>query len=210
MEFPAPIPPPILFPNNFTLPEPVVLETPGPEFQWEPVPIFVEDVPNPIPSPEPRPDVAEDTVEEQEAEEQKERREQEEKTEGPNKGENKEPTEAGKPPPVDMPPIDLVPEIAEIQTVELPIIGVEIPLPRTEILVTATTTAGVSSVVAVGGTLFATTMFRQLQPILKPIFKILLKKLAALRKKPPPMSFGREKLLARRQRKVDKKDLKGG
>ena len=92
----------------------------------------------------------------------------------------------------ELPPIDLVPEIAEVQTVE--IFGLDIPMPRTEILVTATTTAGVSSVVAVAGTLFATTLFRQLQPILKPVFKTLLKKLAAIRKKPPPKTWARKRL----------------
>ena len=96
MEFPAPIPPPISFPTNLAIPDPVVLEPPGPEFRWEPVPIYVEDVPNPIPSPEPRPAVSEETTEEQAAEEQvTEASEQETKPEGPNKGENKKPTEAG-------------------------------------------------------------------------------------------------------------------
>ena len=103
-----------------------------------------------------------------------------------------------------------IPELAEVQTFNIPIINKEIPVPRAEILVTATTTAGVSSVAAVGGTLLATTMFRQLQPILKPIFKTLLKKLAAIRKKPPPLSFARERLLARRQRKLGKKAMTGG
>ena len=98
----------------------------------------------------------------------------------------------------------------QVQTFNIPIINKEIPVPRAEILVTATTTAGVSSVAAVGGTLLATTMFRQLQPILKPIFKTLLKKLAAIRKKPPPLSFGRERLLARHQRKLGKKATTGG
>ena len=67
----------------------------------------------------------------------------------------------GNEPGVVTPPLNLVPELAEVQTWDVPLIGVEIPVPRTEILVTATTTAGISSVVAVGGTLFATTMFRQ-------------------------------------------------
>ena len=202
MEFPAPIPPPIPFPTDFGIPDPIMVEPRASEFQWEPVPIYVEDVPNPIPPPNPRPAVAEDSGEA--AEESEEEREEEREAEEKPTEETKDKPGSGKP------PIDLVPEIAEIQVVELPLIGIEVPVPRTEILVTATTTAGISSVVAVGGTLFATTLFRQLQPILKPIFKTLLKKLAKLQKKPPPMSFGREKLLARRQRKLDKKDSKGG
>ena len=87
-----------------------------------------------------------------------------------------------------------IPEMAEIQTVTLPLLGVEIPLPRTEILVVASTTAAVSSVTAVAGTLLATTMFRQLQPILKPIFKTIAKKAATVRKKDPPLSFARQRL----------------
>lgn len=107
-------------------------------------------------------------------------------------------------------PDELVPELAEVQTVELPIIGVEIPVPRTEILVTAATTAGVSSVVAVGGTLFATTLFRQLLPILKPIFKTLLKKLAKVRKKPPPKTWARQRLSESHLRKWGRKEIGGG
>ena len=95
-----------------------------------------------------------------------------------------------------MPDLPDLPEeiLAEVQTVEVPLIGIEIPIPRPEILVTATATAGISSVAAVGGTLAATTMFKQLQPILKPIFKFALKKLAALRKKPPPVTWARLRL----------------
>ena len=191
MELPAPIPPPIPFPENFTIPTPVLMQPEGREFQWEPVPLYIEDVPNPIPAPNPKPKVDDGTQEQTE--------EQRSQLEEKNPKDAKDKPTSGKPEP---PPMDLVPEIAEIQTVELPIIGVEVPLPRTEILVTATTTAGVSSVVAVGGTLFATTMFRQLQPILKPIFKFILKKLAALQKKPPPRTFGRERLVQRRLRAV--------
>ena len=103
-----------------------------------------------------------------------------------------------------------IPEMAEIQTWTVPIIEQDIPVPRPEILVTATATAGISAVAAVGGTMVATTLFRQLQPLLKPVFKTLLKKLAAVRKKPPPLSYGRVKLLARRQRTPDKKVKTGG
>ena len=201
MEVPIPIAPPVPFPSNLSFPDPIFAEPKGPEFEWAPVPIYVEDIPNPIPPPNPRPAVAEDSEADVDAEDE------EDQASSENQDEAKSTEGSGKP---EAPPIDLVPEIAEIQTVELPVIGIEIPLPRTEILVTATTTAGVSSVVAVGGTLFATTLFRQLQPILKPIFKTVLKKLAKVRKKPPPLSYGREKLLARRQRKLGKKDLKGG
>jgi hypothetical protein len=144
--------------------------------------MYIENIPQDIPTP--NPGGSGETEEEVE----------EESEESPSKGENK--NEPG----VVTPPLDLVPELAQVQTWNVPLIGVEIPVPRTEILVTATTTAGISSVVAVGGTLFATTMFRQLQPILKPIFKTVFKKLAALQKKPPPLSWARE----RRQKKQRK------
>ena len=97
---------------------------------------------------------------------------------------------------------EAVPEIAEILTVEIPLTGIEVPVPRPEILATAATTAGISSVVAVSGTLLATTLFRQLQPILKPIFKAVLKKVASMKGKEPPLSYGRERLLKRKQRKL--------
>ena len=96
------------------------------------------------------------------------------------------------------PPAELVPELAEVQTVE--IFGFAVPLPRTEILVTATSTAAISSVAAVGGTLFATTLFRKLLPLLKPIFKTILKKVAKIRKKPPPKTWARLRLESRRNR----------
>ena len=198
-----PIPPPIPFAGGFVIPEPVLVEPTGQAFQWQPVPMYIENIPKDIPTPSPRPTL--EQAEEAEAEEEEERQAEEEQKEGQAEGQ-KEKTEtkaqptmnSGKPLPPAPPPMDLVPELAEVQTVEIPFVGVEVPLPRTEILVTATTTAGVSSVVAVGGTLFATTLFRQLQPILKPIFKFAFKKIAALRKKPPPLSWARERRLKRR------------
>lgn len=143
--------------------------------------MYIENIPQDIPTPNPG-NINQTEEEEEESE-----------------NENKSEESSGKPGET-TPPLDLVPELAEVQTWDVPLIGVEIPVPRAEILVTATTTAGISSVVAVGGTLFATTMFRQLQPILKPIFKTVFKKLAALRKKEPPLSWARE----RRQKKQRK------
>ena len=181
-----PIPPPIPIAPTFVIPNPVIAEPQWIPPKWEPVPIYQEDIPD-------------------------------EPSVGPNENKNKEEPEA-KPPvkpipppePPPPPPLPDIPELSEIQTITLPFIDAEIPVPRPEILATAATTAGVSSVVAVSGTLFATTMFRQLQPILKPIFKFVLKKVAAVRKKPPPLTYGRERLLARRQRIPDKKVKKGG
>lgn len=178
-----PIPPPIPIQGGIQIPEPILNQPTAETFVWEPVPMYIENIPQDIAAPNPNiPDQEED----------------EEDT-----FEDNESTDSSGKPSETIPPESLVPEMAEVQTWDVPLIGVEIPVPRPEILVTATTTAGISSVVAVGGTLFATTMFRQLQPILKPIFKTVFKKLAALQKKPPPLSWARE----RRQKKQRKESL---
>ena len=193
-----PLPPAFPIPQAFVVPDPVIAPPQVKPLEWEPVPMYIETTPQDIPIPQPTPNLEGDgsTVD---TEEEEENQAQEEQQSQENKTEDKSTAAPASGKPMDIkPPTDLVPEIAEVQTVALPIIGVEVPLPRTEILVTATTTAGVSSVAAVGGTLFATTMFRQLQPILKPIFKTILKKLAALRKKPPPRTWARERLLQKR------------
>ena len=191
-----PIPPPFPIKGGIQIPDPILVQPSRQEFQWEPVPMYIEDIPPPIPTPNPS-QSNENTEKEQEAEEK-------------NNSETKEGSPKGSGKPNELtPPLNLVPELAEVQTWDVPLIGVEIPVPRAEILVTATTTAGISSVVAVGGTLFATTLFRQLQPILKPIFKILLKKLAALRKKEAPPTFGRERLQGSRHCIQGKKVKKG-
>ena len=181
-----PIPPPFPIQGGIQIPDPILVQPSRQEFQWEPVPMYIEDIPPPIPTPNPS-----QSNENTEAEQEEEK----------NNSETKEGSPKGSGKPNDLtPPLNLVPELAEVQTWDVPLIGVEIPVPRAEILVTATTTAGISSVVAVGGTLFATTLFRQLQPILKPIFKTVFKKLAALQKKPPPLSWARSRRL-KKQRK---------
>lgn len=203
-----PLPPAFPIPQAFAVPEPILAPPQVKPLEWEPVPMYIETTPQNLPAPKPRPKTDEEGGVATEETEADDREQSEQPTESsseqtqaaPQKKSEVKPNAlpaSGKTPNI-KPPMDLVPEIAEVQTVELPIIGVEVPLPRTEILVTATTTAGVSSVAAVGGTLFATTMFRQLQPILKPIFKTILKKLAALRKKPPPRTWARERLLQKR------------
>ena len=188
-----PLPPAFPIPQAFVVPDPILAPPQIKPLEWEPIPMYIEAAPQNPPIPQPTPNLQEDGLA-ADTEESEENQEREEQQSLQNKSEEKQ----NATPALGKPPIDLVPEIAEIQTVELPIIGVEIPLPRTEILVTAGTTAGVSSVVAVSGTLFATTLFRQLQPILKPIFKTILKKLAKIRKKPAPRTWARERLLQKR------------
>jgi len=174
-----PLPPVIPLPTTFIVPNtqilPPLIEGP----KWQPIPIYVEDIPKEIELPKTNAEVKEEK-------------------ESPNKSKNKsEPKSDSTPEPIAEP----IPEMAEVQTVKIPLVGLEVPLPRTEILVIASTIAGVSSVTAVAGTLLATTMFRQLQPILKPIFKTIAKKLAKARKKKPPLSFGRQRLKDRYLRK---------
>ena len=182
MEAAIPLGPPVPIPRTLVIPTPTLEQPQIREFEWEPIPIYPGDVS--IPEPTARP-----------VEEQKE----EETTEEP-KSESLQQPDAS-----DIE--EVVPEIAEILTVEIPLTGIEVPVPRPEILATAATTAGISSVVAVSGTLLATTLFRQLQPILKPIFKAIAKKVASKLGKKPPLSYGRVKLLARHQRKLGKKAI---
>ena len=186
MEAAIPLAPPVPIPRTLTIPVPTLQQPQIREIQWEPIPVYIEDVP--VPEPE-----APTTTGSKE----------EEQTEPKDKPRSEAPQ---------TPSLDdieeAVPEIAEILTVEIPLTGIEVPVPRPEILATAATTAGISSVVAVSGTLLATTLFRQLQPILKPIFKAVLKKVASMKGKEPPLSYGRERLLARRQRKLGKKVIR--
>ena len=161
-----PLPPAVPLGKPFIVPDVRIIPPVIKEPKWEPIPIYVEDIPK---------------------ESEKPKTATETKEESPNKDKNKsEPKSASTPEPIA--------EMAEVQTVTIPLVGLEVPLPRTEILVVASTTAAVSSVTAVAGTLLATTMFRQLQPILKPIFKTIAKKAAKVRKKDPPLSFGRQRL----------------
>jgi hypothetical protein len=169
-----PLPPPLPIPNSFVIPTPTLGVPTIKPLEWEPIPVRLEDVPIDIPNPNP--------ANPEESAEEKEEEESEEK-------ESKSDSDAE---------ADAIPELQEVQTVTIPFVGIEVPLPRTEILVIASTTAGVSSVTAVAGTLIATTLFRKLVPLLKPIFKTIAKKLAKARKKKPPLTFGRQKLLERR------------
>ena len=103
-------------------------------------------------------------------------------------------------PEVELPPMDIViPEMDQTNTITIPIIEVDVPLPKSEVVVIAVTTASVSAVAAVGGTMVATSLFRELVKIFKPIMKTLVKKLAKLRGK-EVKSWSRERLAARRQR----------
>ena len=97
------------------------------------------------------------------------------------------------------PSIQAVPEplkAAEVTEVVVPGTSVKIPVPKAEILSAAATT----SVISVGATLAATSMFKRLVQIFKPTFKALAKKVQKLRGK-PVQSWARQRLSERHQRR---------
>lgn len=65
------------------------------------------------------------------------------------------------------PPVSTPPPLPQVKTIDVPGIDLEVPVPSGEILVTAATTAFVS----VAATLTATSLFKTLVTILKPVFK---------------------------------------
>ena len=93
-----------------------------------------------------------------------------------------------------------VPQFKEVTEFTLPGTDISIPVPRQEILSTAVVTAGASSVAAVAGTLLASTVLKRLVQLLKPVLKIGMKRLAKLRGRPAPETFGRQRLKLRRNK----------
>ena len=93
-----------------------------------------------------------------------------------------------------------VPQFKEVTEFTLPGTDITIPVPRQEILSTAVVTAGASSVAAVAGTLLASTVLKRLVQLLKPVLKIGIKRLAKLRGRPAPETFGRQRLRLRRSK----------
>jgi hypothetical protein len=77
------------------------------------------------------------------------------------------------------PNIDLPPEA---QIVEIPFTDIEVPMPTTTIMTTAATTAFIS----VAATLTATSLFKYIVMVLKPVFKQTWSKLT--KKKEPKVS----------------------
>ena len=158
-----PLPPPIRFPNpNIGPTQSIALPTFIPP-TWQPVPIYREQIPelNP-PRVGPKP-------EEEEEEEEETKQEQAETN-----------------PATDLIPdipLPVIPESAMVNQVTIPIVNIDVPLPKPEILTIAITTAGVAAIASVGGTMVAGNLFRQLIKIFKPLFKTVLKKLMKARGK---------------------------
>ena len=92
------------------------------------------------------------------------------------------------------------PQFKEVTDFTLPGTDITIPVPRQEILSTAIVTVGASSVAAVAGTLLASTLLKRLVQLLKPVMKTGMKRLAKLRGRPAPETFGRQRLRLRRNK----------
>jgi hypothetical protein len=96
------------------------------------------------------------------------------------------------------PSVQAVPEpsAAEVTTVVVPGTNVKIPVPKAEILSAAATT----SVISVGATLAATSMFKRLVQIFKPTFKAVAARIQKLRGK-PVQTWARQRLSERHRRR---------
>ena len=168
-----PLPPPVRFPNPVIGPTQSV---PLPSFQtpkWEPIPIYREIIPALNPT------TSESDEEEKEEKEDKDTKDN---------------------PATDLTPdipLPAIPESAMVNQITIPIINVDVPLPKPEIVTIAVTTAGVAAIASVGGTMVANNLFRQLIKIFKPLIKTVLKKVMKARGK-ELKSWSRQRLEAKR------------
>jgi len=102
--------------------------------------------------------------------------------------------EPPQPKPPKIPPIS-----NEVTKVQIPVLNIEVPVPRAEIVSTAMTTSAVS----VGAALAATSIFKRLVSAFKPVIKTVVKKVQKMRGK-KVLSFGRQRLEQRRHRRQRK------
>ena len=178
----TPIFPPIPVPGAFELPGPT-LDVPlinAP--RWTPIPMRNPDPSVPLPNPAPA-----QPFDEQEEEEEKEEEEKEEE-------ENENGAEA------------LLPQYDN--SITIPIVGTELPLPENEVMIITATTATIAAVASVGGALIGKTIFDYLLKLIKPTIKTTVNKiLKALGKKPPTWSRAR---MQGRQRILRDRGWKGG
>ena len=101
--------------------------------------------------------------------------------------------------PQSAPPTPELPTFDQVRSFTIPVIDKEVPVPPTEILVTAVSTATVASAASVAVTMGARSLFEQVLKLAKPVTKGILKKLAKVRHQEPPLTWGRERLLERRR-----------
>ncbi len=97
------------------------------------------------------------------------------------KSEAEEEEEQEKPAPKYVPPLPKVNLPPEAQIVEIPFTDIEVPMPTTTIMTTAATTATIS----VAATLTATSLFKYLVMVMKPILKTTWTKITK-KKEPNP------------------------
>ncbi len=175
----APLPPPIPFPEAFTIPGQQLnvpaLDAP----RWTPIPPPPPEVPMP-PAPRPAP-----------VEEQSEEKEEEKRKEEQEKDEDKESIDT------DM----LIPEYDN--SITIPIVDTELPLPSNEVMIVTATTATIAAVASVGGAIVAKTIFDYLLKLIKPTIKTVVNKILKARGK-KPITWGRQRLLERQRRLRDK------
>ena len=72
--------------------------------------------------------------------------------------------------------------LAEATTITLPIVDVEIPVPRAEIV----STAAITSAISVGAAMSATAMFKWLVRLMKPVLKAVVSKLPGPHRRKEP------------------------
>ena len=82
----------------------------------------------------------------------------------------------------DKSPDKSTPKAKEVQMVDVPFTDIEIPMPSTEIM----TAAGTTAVISVAATLTATSVFKWLVTIMKPVLKQAWSKLTKKKKKKNP------------------------
>ena len=194
----APLLPPIPLSNAFQLPAPTLdlplVGTP----RWVPVPPRIRDIGEPgVPNTE----APAEPVEQQSAAPEPE-------PQNPSPPVSNNPPVIPPPPTQFQPPLPVIPEIPtaiepEVPQLEnsitIPIIEVQMPLPSNEIMVVTATTAGVAAVVSVGGTLAAKTIFDYVLRLMKPLLKIVINKLLKMRGK-KPITWARQRQLERRRK----------
>ena len=77
---------------------------------------------------------------------------------------------------------DKTPQAKEVQIIDVPFTDVEVPMPSTEIMTAAATTA----VISVAATLTATSIFKHLVSLMKPLLKQAWSKLTKKKNKKSP------------------------
>ena len=82
----------------------------------------------------------------------------------------------------DKSPDKSTPKAKEVQMVDVPFTDIEIPMPSTEIM----TAAGTTAVISVAATLTATSVFKYLVMVMKPVLKQAWSKLTKKKKKKNP------------------------